>query len=325
MKNLLFAFLLCSALTSGAQRAFNPDEQPPAPDYSNTKNWAALPFREDAADAIPSSETWVDDSLKQVDVFFIYPTVYFKGKTWTEDINNEKLNAKVDKKPIRYQASVFNKSCRVYAPRYRQARLNAFYNKENGERVLDFAYQDVKRAFLYYMEHYNNGRPIIIASHSQGSRHARRLLAEFFDTTALRNRLVCAYVVGFGIDQKRYKNLKPCKHGNETGCYVTWASYKEGYEPGKTPLYGNVCVNPVSWNMDTIPVDASKSIGCLLLNFDKEYQHACATQIPDNYLWVKTDLPLIRYAKILHVGDYNLFWFDIRQNVKNRVEAFLKK
>ena len=33
-----------------------------------------------------------------------------------------------------------------------------------------------KAAFQYYLEHYNNGRPFIIASHSQGTYHAKRLI-----------------------------------------------------------------------------------------------------------------------------------------------------
>ena len=54
--------------------------------------------------------------------------------------------------------------------------------------------EDVKAAFQYYLEHYNNGRPIIIASHSQGTTHAKRLLKEFFDGTALQHQLVAAYL-----------------------------------------------------------------------------------------------------------------------------------
>ncbi len=54
---------------------------------------------------------------------------------WNADIDDEKINSKTDKASILYQASVFNKYCRVFAPRYRQANLEAFYtkNKEAGK------------------------------------------------------------------------------------------------------------------------------------------------------------------------------------------------
>lgn len=321
---LLAVFLLLCISLKAQLSYFDPQVQPVAPDYSQERNWAALPFRSDAADMIPTFEKWVDDSLKAADVFFIYPTVYMKGETWNADVNDKRLDKKIDKKPLRYQASVFNQSCRVFAPLYRQASMQAIYKKEIAAKSLPFAYEDVKRAFQYYLLHYNNGRPIIIASHSQGSYHALKLLSEFFDTTALRNNLVCAYVVGWGVTDTLFTNLKPCNNGNRTECYNTWASFKEGYDPGKSVLYGNVCVNPVTWNRDTVAVDAARCEGSLLLSFNKRYDHICATQIHNNYLWVKSDLPIIRSANNLHVGDYNLFWFDIRKNVKDRIAAFLQ-
>ena len=324
MKSLnLLAFVMLAVAVNA--QSFDPTRQPAAPDYSLTANWSALPFRADAADKIPADEQWVDDSLKGVDVFYIYPTLYMSGKTWNEDLSNKKLNRRIDTKPVRYQASVFNASCRVYAPRYRQVKVKAFYDKENGPKALDFAYQDVKRAFQYYLDHYNNGRPVIIASHSQGTHHARRLLKEFFDGTALQNKLVAAYVVGFAFDESTYKTLKPCDKPTQTGCYVTWASYKKGYVPLISELYGTVCVNPVTWNRDTVAVDRSKSMGAILLDFNKKYEGACGTEIHKHYLWVDVHMPIVRSWTVLHIADYNLFWYDIRKNVHDRVQAYLKK
>jgi hypothetical protein len=324
MKSLnLLAFVLMAAIVQA--QSFDPAKQPAAPDYSLQTSWSSLPFRLDAADKIPDDEKWVSDSLKDVDVFYIYPTIYVTGKTWNEDLANQKLNKSIDNKPVKYQATVFNASCRVYVPRYRQAKLKAFFDKKNGDQALDFAYQDVKRAFQYYLDHYNHGRPIIIASHSQGTHHARRLLKEFFDSTALQKQLVAAYVVGFGFDESMYKTLKPCSSPTQTGCYITWASFKQGYEPLKTGLYSTVCVNPVTWTRDTIAVDRSQSQGAILLDFNKRYDGACGTQIHKHYLWVDAHLPIIRSWTVLHVADYNLFWYDIRRNVKDRVQAYLKK
>ncbi len=321
---LLLSVLLISVSVSAQLAAFNEADQPAAPDYSLEKNWSALPFHLDAADAIPSSEKWKNDSLKAVDVFYIYPTVYMSGKTWNADLSNEKLNKKIDNKPVRYQASVFNASARVYAPRYRQSAIKAFFTLQGeGKKSLAFAYEDVKRAFQYYLDHYNHGRPVIIASHSQGTYHARSLLAEFFDGTKLNNQLVCAYAVGYAIDDTMYQKLKPCENKSQTGCYVTWASYHKGYVPAITELAGNVCVNPISWNRDTVAIDKSKSAGGILFNFNKSYK--TGAQIHDHYLWVKTSIPFVRSFTNMHIADYNLFWYDIRKNVKERIDSFIKK
>ncbi len=318
----LFPFFLQAQLPD-----FDPAMQPAAPDYSLEKNWSSLPFHKDEADKIPAWETWVDDSLKSVDVFYIYPTIYMKGKTWNEDLSDKKLNKRIDTKPVRYQASVFNASCRVYTPRYRQSIINAFYDTTgNGTKSLAFAYDDVKRAFDYFLEHYSKGRPFIIASHSQGTYHSRRLLKEVIDPNPeLRKRLVAAYAIGFALTDTMFQYLKPCDHASQTGCYITWASFKDQYTPKKpTILAGNVCINPVTWSRDTSVVGANKSKGTLLLSFRKRYDQACRTQIHDNILWVDNHLPIVGKMDVLHIADYNLFWFDIRDNVALRVREYLK-
>ncbi len=202
MRTLCISAIMLFAATVFAQlpSTFNPNDQPAPPDYSLEKNWSSLPFRKDAADKIPNDEKWVNDSLKPVDVFYIYPTIYESGGTWNADLDNKALNRKIDSKPVQYQASVFNTSCQVYVPRYRQSIIKAFYDKENGPKSLAFAYEDVKKAFQYYIDNYNHGRPFIIASHSQGTYHARRLLKEMIDSTNLSKRMVAAYVIGYAID-----------------------------------------------------------------------------------------------------------------------------
>jgi hypothetical protein len=304
---------------------FRAEDQPAAPDYTLEKNWAALPFHPDNADIIPKTEQWISDSLKDVDVFYIYPTIYRKGPTWCADVNDEKLNKKVDNLPVRFQASVFNASARVYAPRYRQGIITCYYDSVNGPKALDYAYQDVRRAFQYYLDHYNHGRPFIIASHSQGSGHAWRLLHEFFDGRALTKQLVCAYVVGMGVDPQSYQAIKPCGQPTETGCYVTWSSFKTGYDAHGV-LVGRVCVNPISWTRDSALVPASASQGSIFLKIrHRKYEHAASAQIHHNYLWVRNTLPFVRSWNVLHLVDYNLFWYDIRKNVADRVKAYLKK
>jgi hypothetical protein len=324
MKKLILILALSNAWILSAQRLgnFEPGNQPAAPDYALPQNWAAFPFVEDPTDQVPRNETPINDSLKQVDVFYIYPTVYLKGKTWNADVNNKGLNSRIDHYPVKYQAGVFNQVARVYAPRYRQAILPSFWDTTgNGEKALDFAYQDVKRAFEHYLRNHNHGRPIIIASHSQGTHHARRLLKDFFDIPQMKPKLVCAYIIGFGIKRKNYVTLTPCQNADEFNCYITWASFKEGYEPdAKSPLFGDVCINPVSWKTDTLVQEEN---GGILLNIHKKKPFKTRVRIKNNYLWVKTNTNFFSGVKNLHILDYNLFWHEIRRNVAQRVAAYL--
>lgn len=108
-----------------------------------------------------------------VDVFFLHPTTMTSREDtgWNARIDNAGINAKTDYTSILYQASAFNQ-CRIFAPRYRQAHIRSYYttDKTAAQAAFDLAYYDIKESFIYYIEHYNQGRPIIIASHSQEAR-----------------------------------------------------------------------------------------------------------------------------------------------------------
>lgn len=90
-----------------------------------------------------------------------------------------------------YQASLFNEVGKIYAPRYRQAHIFAFFSEDtvSAAKALDLAYLDIKNAFEYYLNNYNQGRPIILAGHSQGAAHLIRLMKEYFDNNELRKNL----------------------------------------------------------------------------------------------------------------------------------------
>jgi hypothetical protein len=307
-----------------------------APDYSNLATWAAHPWKKDNSDSIaPFIKNEDRDTL--ADVFYLHPTTFTKGGGNADNnasLDDEELNKNTDSRPILYQASVFNNVCRVFAPRYRQAHLKNYFDPNSDESVAAFelAYQDLKKAFEYYLAHYNNGRPIVIASHSQGAMHAVRLLREFFDGKPLQKQLVCAYIVGWRIKKDDFTSIKVGKKPDATGCFVGWRSYKKGH----TDLMleqenGNsVCVNPITWSTSYAPSEKSEHKGMIGRDMSKPFKGAITAEIsPEtNVLWV--EVPLMaenQFGKLAnyHIADYNLFYLDIRENVKLRVNTFLKK
>ena len=59
----------------------------------------------------------------------------------------------------------------------------------------DVAYNDIRRAFIEYFNEKNNDKKFIIASHSQGSYHAVRLLKELiFKRKDMREKLLLSYL-----------------------------------------------------------------------------------------------------------------------------------
>ena len=332
----LFSFELisCNPKLSGKSGNYSFQNKTSQPDYSNLNYWAASPFKYDPSDDIPKGlKDKNKDSL--ADVFFIYPTTYTDSKMpegWNADINDAVLNEKTDNTTILYQASVFNKYCRVFSPRYRQANIRAFYSeeKDSANAAFDTAYEDIKNAFEYYLQHFNHGRPIIIASHSQGTLHAGRLLKEFFESGPLREQLVCAYLIGLPVFSNYFSSLEPCSDSASTGCFVSWRTFEDGYVSSRVQnekLKAYV-TNPLTWKMDTAFASSDMNKGGILRNFNKVIPGLVHAQVHGNILWV--DKPkffgnfLIK-TKNFHIADYNLFYDNIRENVGIRVKSFLNK
>jgi hypothetical protein len=331
---LLFVMLLaaCSPRYNRYIGNYNFESSSPRPDYANINYWAAHPWKNDPSDSVPQPlrQSYQPDSV--VDVFFIHPTTFTdnKDQRMNADINDAALNAKTDYSAILFQASAFNE-LRVFAPRYRQAHLRSYYVGETVEavRAFDTAYADVKAAFEYYLEHYNGGRPIVIAAHSQGSTHAIRLLKEFFDGTTLANRLVVAYIPGMAIPVNIFTDLKPCADSLQTGCFCGWRTYRRGFEPDIEPRYRpSHITNPLNWTTGDVYAPATENSGAVLRDFNKVYPHVTDAQIHESILWVKRpQFPgsFLYRTSNYHIGDINLFYLNIRSNIQTRIRAFWKR
>ncbi|MBX0291126.1 DUF3089 domain-containing protein [Hymenobacter sp. HSC-4F20] len=307
---------------------------PEAPDYRMEDNWAALPDRRDSADAVPRNTLLRNQQRDApVDVFFVHPTTYYGRSQWNASLTDARVNHFTDASTIRKQASVFNNTGRIYAPRYRQATLFSFFDEKspNGKEALDLAYSDVKTAFQYYLDHYNQGRPIIIAGHSQGTYHATRLLREFFDQTPkLRKQLVAAYLIGFKVMPEDYQVLRPCDDSTQTGCYVGWNTVEWGQE--YPPFQGGIAVNPLTWTRDTATAPARLNLGGVPYSFDGVDKRVVDAKVHNGLVWIHPSShpgyprfllpgrPELRHS--FHIADYALFYYNIRQNAEARVRAY---
>lgn len=330
---VLLTLLSCSKQNYSHESEYQFKSITKLPYYSNLNFWAAHPWKKDLSDSVPKPllNTYQQDSL--ADVFFIHPTTLTtKNDTnWNAEIDDAQINSKTDYSTILYQASVFNEKCRVFAPRYRQAHIRSFYvHSEDSDKAFEIAYTDIKAAFVYYLENYNNNRPIIIASHSQGTKHAGRLLKEFFENKSLQNQLVCAYIIGLPVPDNYFTTLKPCTDSLSTGCFVSWRTFKSGStEPDfiSEEKFKSVVINPLTWTIETAFVSSTFNKGGVLKNFNKIIPHVVSAQIHNNILWSsKPNVPgKIFYTQTnYHIGDINLFYLNIRENAAARINAFLK-
>lgn len=333
----VISILGACAATKPVKVAYSDESLPSPPDYSDPFYWSALPDKEDFADHVPSRSSIAlmngEDSAR-ADVFYLYPTLFFSRKQWNADLHNEKLNKFIDEKAVQNQATVFNGSCRIFIPRYRQATFQSYFSMADPDalRAFALAYTDVKAAFEYYLEHYNNGRPIIIAGHSQGTTHAVQLLKDYFDGKPMQQKLVAAYLIGMPVYKNELQYIPPSDSAGQIGCYISWRSYITGHYPrekyrSKDPD-SIVVINPLTFSrIDTLIANTCNAGG---LNRDANtiIPNVCNAQIHNDIIWVsKPDVPgkALLFIKNMHPADYNLYWMNIRNNVQQQIDAYYRQ
>lgn len=297
-------------------------------DYSNKDHWLILPEHNETI-----LQPYISDSslISYADVFYLYPTVFTdkKNKDWNISIDDEEQQTKAIR-VTRLQSSAWAESGRMFVPYYTQANIRSYTALESGGRkALLKAYKDVKEAFSYYLKNYNNGRPIIIAGHSQGSTHGMLLLKDFFDGTKLQEQLVCAYLPGIGLHENEFESIPFLKNEIKTGGFVSWNTFKRRYKTKKFKEWyeGKATINPVTWDQQKY-ADRQLHQGFLFWD-NKMYEQSFHTHLENGAVWIS--LPHVPFRSLAwklddyHVGDINLFWKDIQKNAKNRVRAYQQK
>jgi len=316
------------------------------PDYSSAANWIAKPGMGDD----PSS--WLPDGVQQASVgnaavFYIHPTTYLYTDRWNAPLQPGGDSEFRSRLFTQSQASAFNASGQIWAPRYRQAAFGAFLlDSADAQKALDLAYGDVSAAFDQFLKDAGD-RPIILAGHSQGALHLERLLRERIAGTSLAKRVVAAYVVGWPISRTAdlpALGLPACGAPDQSGCILSWLTFGEPANPdlvlnsyqGSAGLNGAkrrredlLCVNPLTGKPDTA-APAQANPGTLVPTQDLKsatlQPGLVGARCDDGLLIISGDIPplgpFVLPGNNYHVYDYALFWGAIRADAQRRLAAW---
>ena len=165
-------------------------------DYSQAANWLDVPaalVKDGVLDGTAA------DSLKAVDVFYIYPTVTgFRPETEVCDMTDTMMIAGA-KMVRQIQTAVFEESCNVFMPIYRQISMPK--PGSNYSAIIDYVSKfDATDALDYYLNNLNQGRPFILAGHSQGASTLIALLENYMTKhPEALSRMIAAYPIGFAV------------------------------------------------------------------------------------------------------------------------------
>ncbi len=296
--------------------------------YSQAENWAYL-------------ET--DASDKEADVFFICPTVYGGDSENTNmALDDEETKANF-LGATNMEKGIYDTDCRFFAPYYRQVGLSVYEMAiEDREQYLELAYEDVKQAFEYYMEHYNNGRPIVLAGFSQGADMCIRLLKDCFSDDDVKDLLVACYAIGWSISEEELQeneHLKFAQGEEDVGVIVSFNS--EAIDVSDSLLIPEgtktLAINPLNWKTDGTLADKTLNKGACFTDYDGNITSEIP-QLTGAYIDAKrgalkvTDVTSEEYPPVLsifdsgvyHLYDYQFFYRNLQENVSTRIENYLE-
>ncbi len=339
-KWMLAAILVCGATTVMTSCSDDNDDSSKseiqATDYNVKTNWLQFP-----------------KITKDVDAFYIYSTLYVEssfeeGAPDYAPLNNLEMILGAMGEYVT-NASVFEESCNVFVPWYRQSgmRFASETSKKHGSldpALAGLSYTDIKAALDYYFEKCNNGRPFIIAGHSQGSAMVRYVLKNYFkEHQDYYQRMVAAYAIGYSItkdDLEAYPYLKFAEGESDTGVIISY--HTEGPQNVEenahnvAVLPGGISINPLNWKRDETYAPASENKGSLRLNPETneyEIQHLdidAKVNLARGVVVTTTTIPPSADPKFFgpasyHEDDYPFFYNNLKENIAKRIAAYKAK
>lgn len=308
-------------------------------DYSQSAHWLNVPT----------------EITKEVDVFYLYPSAWAKVNADDPiicEIDNPVM-LQQSKLAFDRQATAFETSANIFAPYYRQDDAGstlAMDFEEQQDIVKGVPLTDATAAFEYYIEHYNNGRPFILASHSQGSNVMIYILQDYMkEHPDVYKRMVAAYVLGYSITDDYLADnpdLKFASGSGDTGViisYNTQAPTIEGSDGVVLPTAR--VINPISWTTAETVAPASDNLGSLQLNSDgsvvknadgtpvKVMNFADAQVDNTKNVLICSTVSVDQYAPgggtfgrgVFHSYDFPFYYFNLRANAEERVANYLKE
>jgi len=121
-----------------------------------------------------------------------------------------------------------------------------------------------------------------------------------------------------------HKDLLPCSSPNQLDCFLSWRTLAEGYYPKKDWVLSDsiCCVNPITWKTDHLLSKKEEHLGILFPNHKIYYPNSIAAYTSKGVAWIKPiKIPFARFftMKNYHIADYNLYWINIRNNLRFRL------
>ncbi len=222
-------------------------------DYSDPGNWISRP-----------------DADKPVDVIYLYPTAWMPnpGDPMYCDIDNSQMRGQATA-IYGEQATAFGTAANVFAPFYRQMNINltlgaGLTNDQIEGHLSAVPVEDVIESLDYYFANCNNGRPFILAGHSQGTQVMMLAMTGYFTLhPELKDRMIASYLIGYSVTDQLLKDtgLPFAQGADDTGVVISWNTEAPGTTGSPVILPGALAINPLNWMRDGAYAGPGENLG----------------------------------------------------------------
>jgi Protein of unknown function (DUF3089) len=172
------------------------------------------------------------DKDPKYDCFYVYPTVSDQQTQTATFAIDPEINS-----IVLYQAARYTQHCRLFAPVYRQLTLQGIGATGSSGRATPppFVYTDVRDAWRDYLKNFNDGRPVVLLGHSQGSFVLRNLVRQEVDPKPkVRDLLVSGLLLGGNVLVAQgqnaggdFQNIPACRSPKQFGCIVAFSTFDQ--------------------------------------------------------------------------------------------------
>jgi len=321
-KTILCIATLASMLT--ACKKTDDEQKMKSLDYNQDSNWM-----------IKSNIT------HEVDLFYIYPTSVDANCTEVVSPVDESMKTKAYYSYLQ-NAECFSEYTNVFAPYYRQISSVGILQCKSYKDLIELdrnnePWCDLNAALDYYFTNINKDRPVMFASHSQGSANMHIVMDTYMKKhPEYKSRIVAIYALGMCATQEWCDEVGiPFATGEtDAGCYITWNTEAPNATKFNLPVGENsLVINPLNWKRDATYAGIELNKGSLKQNesgvLEKVPGRAdaqldlnrgvvvCTTDasiLPDNPIFGD---------KSFHFEDGALFYGNMKENGKKRITTFL--
>lgn len=299
-------------------RCLSKEPVPPEPDYADSTQW------------------FIVDRQGEADLFYVISTETADHLMGDDTCHYADTHDAVQRAQMMREMhavdSFYSGRLNYYSPYYRQASIESWVTEELALSRLPLPMMDCVNSWNYYLEHFNQGRPFILAGFSQGGMALMEIMKQMPDSVA--SRMVAAYSIGYKVtseDTAGCRHLKCAKGATDTGVTICFNS---AMDPGcemKSVSGGNIfCINPVNWRTDSVSA-LLHTEPSPLLPVDRQQKDTMSVRldtstgllIVEGFTAQDYVLPLIGKEGNYHSREIWLYRDQLRENMALRTATFL--